>query len=66
MCRLSNDDFYDDLALDSEYQCWLRTKKQQEIDRWYAEYFAEQEAYTKMAEQYFRDVEEMEKYEKIS
>lgn len=62
MCDLV-DEYYDDLFLDLEYQEWLRTKKQQQIEQMYAEFYAEQEAYTKMAEEYFRDLEQMEKYE---
>lgn len=63
MCKLSFDEFYDDMAFDAEYLDWLRTKKQQEIDRWYEEYYAEQEARDKMAEEHFKDLEQMEKYE---
>lgn len=62
MCDLV-DEYYDDLFLDLDYQEWLRTKKQQQIEQMYAEFYAEQEAYTKMAEQYFNDLEQMEKYE---
>lgn len=63
MCRLDLDEFYEDLAFDSEYMDWLRTRKQQQLEEMYAEYYAEQEAYSKMAEQYFNDLEQMEKYE---
>ncbi len=63
MCKLSLDEFYEDLAFDSEYQDWLRTKKQEQIDRWYAEYYAEQEAYTKMAEEHFNNLPELDEHE---
>jgi hypothetical protein len=63
MCKLSLDEFYEDMAFDAEYQDWLRTKKQQEIDRWYAEYYAEQEARDKMAEEYFNNLKQMEEQE---
>jgi hypothetical protein len=62
MCDLV-EDYYDDLFLDLDYQEWLRTKKQQQIEQMYAEFYAEQEAYTKMAEEHFKDLEQMEKYE---
>lgn len=63
MCRLNVDGFYEDLAFDSEYMDWLRTRKQQQLEEMYAEYYAEQEAYSKMAEEHFKDLEQMEKYE---
>lgn len=62
MCDLV-EEYYDDLFLDLDYQEWLRTKKQQQIEQMYAEFYAEQEAYTKMAEEHFKDLEQMEKYE---
>lgn len=62
MCDLV-DEYYDDLFLDLEYQEWLKTKKQQQIEQMYAEFYAEQEAYTKMAEEYFNNLKQMEEQE---
>jgi hypothetical protein len=55
MCIIDN--FYEDLFFDLEYQEWLRDQQLQQRQQWEYEYHIEQQAYDKMAEEYFKDLE---------